>query len=71
MLIKQIFGAAAAQLIACPLGSGSAKSCPIGVGSFRRLFTLAPLLKSPEVDHVSHLGPLSGRRGIRGTFTNA
>lgn len=71
MLIEQIAGTVGAQLIERPFGFGSAKPRPVGVGLFRRLFTLAPLLKSLEVDHVPHLGPLSGRRDIRGIFTNA
>ena len=71
MLIEQIFGTAGTQLIECPFGLGSAKPRPIGVGLFCRLFTPAPLLESLEVDHVPHLGPLYGRRDIRGVFTKA
>jgi hypothetical protein len=71
MLIEQNVGSAAAQLIEFALGFGPAKPRPVGVGLFRRLVTLAPLLKSLEIDHVRHLDPLSGRRNVRGNFTKA
>jgi hypothetical protein len=71
MLIEQIIGTAAVQLIERPFRFGSAEPGSVGVGLFGRLFTLAPLLKSLQVNHVSHSAPLSGKRDVRGIFTKA
>jgi hypothetical protein len=54
MLIQEIIGAVAAQFIESAFGFGSAKSCPVGVGLFRRLFSLTPLLETLQVDQIRH-----------------
>ena len=46
MLIEQIIGALSAPFVECAFRFGSAEPCPVGVGLFRRLLTIAPLLKS-------------------------
>jgi hypothetical protein len=71
MLIEQIIGTAGALLIEGPFRFGSAEPGSVGVGLFGRLFTLAPLLKSLEVDYFPHPALLSGKWDIRGIFTKA
>jgi hypothetical protein len=61
VLIEQIIGTTGMQFVERPFGFGSAEPRSVGVGLFRRLLTLAPFLKSLEVDYIPHLGPLSGK----------
>src|SRR5205085_11596502 len=57
MLIQHIVGAIVAKLVARAFGFGAAEARAIGVGLFGRLYLLAALLESFQVDHVPHARP--------------
>src|SRR6266851_8674730 len=54
MLIQQLACTLGAPFVQNAFGFGAAKPGPVGVGLFRRLFSLGALLKSLQVDHIPH-----------------
>jgi hypothetical protein len=57
MLIEQIIGTTAVMLIERPLRFGSTEPRPVNVGLLGRLLSLASLLKSLQINYVSHPAP--------------
>ena len=67
MLIQKLVGAAGAQIVQRAFGFGSAKSRPIGVSLFCRLFAFAAFLESFQINKVPHVSLLirQGKYGRR------
>jgi hypothetical protein len=57
MLIEQIIGTALVEFIERPFRFGSTEPRPVDVGLLGRLFTLTSLLKSLQINYVSHPAP--------------
>src|SRR3954465_8304111 len=55
MLVQEIARTILAILIESTFGLGAAEPCSVGIGLLRRLFALAALLESFQVDHVCHV----------------
>src|SRR3954452_4608536 len=55
MLVQEIAGAILATFFESTVGLGAAEPCAVGIGLLCRLFPLAALLESFQVDHVCHV----------------
>jgi hypothetical protein len=56
VLVEKFASAILPMLIACAFGPGPAEPGTVGVGLHGRLFSLASLFESLEVDHIAHAG---------------
>jgi hypothetical protein len=69
MLIEQVFGALGTLFVQNAFGFGAAKTRPVGVGLFRRLFSLGAFLKSLQVDNIPHALPHYSTNKGRAAFS--
>jgi hypothetical protein len=71
MLIEQFARPTRSLFVGGAIGLASAKSRTIDVGLLGRLFALAPLPETVEIDHIPHLHPSQARTGETVTFENS